>query len=87
LHLSSKPKRSKHETPLPLDESLDNRSIPREGGVRKSMQKRAHPIKTQDGRFKCQECGQIFGSILAHDAHHLKVHEQKAPMANTGMPM
>lgn len=86
-NFTPKHKQSKHEVPVPLEKSLDNRSIPPEGGVKKSMQTRAHPTKTRDGRFKCQECGQIFGTRAAHDAHHLRVHEQKASMSNTGMPI
>ncbi len=85
--MSPRLKQRKHDAPVPLGKSLDNRSIPQEGGVKKSMQKRSHPIKTPDGRFKCQECGQIFGTKAAHDAHHLRTHEQQPPMSNAGMPI
>ncbi len=79
-------KQRKHKGHIPLEESLKERSIP-PGKVQTEMQKRAHPIKTLDGKFRCPDCGQIFESKTAVDAHHLRVHEQKPQMSNTGMPI
>ncbi len=40
---------------------------------------------TADGKYRCRDCGMLFDTLEAHDAHHRTVHSRVETFPHQGM--